>query len=316
MNTRRFLFCVFFICMTFLAHAEVVDKIVVVVNNEIITQREIDMLLAPVYGQYRNEYKGEELIRKLEEAREKILKQLIEDRLILCEAKKQNIVVEQKEIDAKVDELRKKMSSGQDLEAMLNEQNLTIKELEARYREKIVIRKFIDRKVGARIIITPLEVKSFYVAHKDEFLQPEEVKLRTILIKPKDEEGGPKKALELMRDILKRFKEGGAFEGLAREYSDGPGASEGGIMGYVKRGDLLPQLEEIVFNLNEGQTSGIVQSQLGYHIFKVEEKKARRNKELPEVRQEIEEYLYREKANEKLKGWIDSLAKSAYIEFK
>ena len=313
---RKFLFGIFFICITLAAHAEVVDKIVVVVNNEIITQREIDILLAPVYGQYRNEYKGEELIRRLEEARERILKQLIEDRLILSEAKKQNIVVEQKEVDAKIDELKKKMGSDQDLESMLNEQNLTMKELDERYKEKMMIRKLIDKKVGARIMITPLEVKNFYNTHKDEFLQLEEVKLRTILIKPKNEQGSGAKALEIMRDILKRLKEGGGFEALAQEYSDGPGASDGGLMGYVKKGDLLPQLEDIVFNLKEGQTSGIVQSQLGYHIFKVEEKRARRSKDLPEVRQEIEEFMYRERANEKLKGWIDSLAKSAYIEFK
>ena len=87
-------------------------------------------------------------------------------------------------------------------------------------------------------------------------------------------------------------------------------------MGYVKKGDLMPQIEEIVFNLKEGQISGIIQSPLGYHIFRVDEKKIRRTKELSEVRQNIEEFLYREKANQKLKSWVDSLAKSAYIEFK
>jgi len=127
-------------------------------------------------------------------------------------------------------------------------------------------------------------------------------------------DGGEAEAKSIYSEI---FTEGMTqAEGLAREYSDGPGAAEGGIMGYVKKGDLLPQIEDIVFKLNEGQTSGIIQSQLGYHIFKLEEKKVLRSKELSEVRQEIEEYLYREKANEKLKGWIDSLAKSAYIEFK
>ncbi|OGW77688.1 MAG: hypothetical protein A3I73_01940 [Omnitrophica bacterium RIFCSPLOWO2_02_FULL_45_16] len=311
------LFCALFACIAKATDAEVVDKIVVVVNNEIITQREIDVILSPIYGQYRTTYKGEELIRRLEEARELILKQLIEDRLILSEAKKQNIAVEQKEVDAKINELKKKMGSEGDLENMLNEQNLTLKELSERYKEKIIIRKLIDQKVGAKIIITPLEVKNFYNAHKDEFLQPEEIKLRAILIKPKNEqEGGSVKSLELTRDILKRLKEGCDFEGLAKEYSDGPWAGEGGLMGYVKKGDLLPQIEGIVYNLKEGQTSGIIQSQLGYHIFKVEEKRAPRSKEFSEVRQEIEEYLYREKANEKLKGWISSLAKSAYIEFK
>ena len=301
---------------TALAWSAVVDKIVVVVNSEIITQREVDVILGPVYGQYRNIYKGEELIGKLEDIREKILKQLIEDRLILSEAKKQNITVEEKEIDAKINEIKGQVGSERELEAMLNEQNITLNELRARYKEKILIRKLIDQRVGAKIIITPLEVKNYYSEHKDDFLQPEEVKLRSILIKPKKESGGEAGALELIRDIMKRLKEGCDFEGLAKEYSGSPGASEGGVMGYIKKGDLMPQIEEIVFNLKEGQISGIIQSPLGYHIFKVDEKKVRRTKELPEVRQNIEEFLYREKVNQRLKSWIDSLAKSAYIEFK
>ena len=302
--------------LTALSYAAVVDKIVVVVNNEIITQREVDIMLGPIYGQYRNMYKGEELIKQLEDVREKILKQLIEDRLIFSEAKKLNIVVEEKEVDAKIDEMKNKVGSEADLESMLNEQNLTLNELRARYKEKIMIRKLIDQKVGAKIIITPLEVKNYYNDNKDSFMQPEEIKLRAILIKPKQEKGGETGALQLMRDLVKRLKEGCDFAGLAKEYSDDPAASEGGLMGYVKKGDLMPQIEDIVFKLKEGEVTGIIKSPLGYHVFKVDEKKVRRMRELVEVRQDIDEFLYRAKASQRLKGWIDSLSKSAYIEFK
>jgi parvulin-like peptidyl-prolyl isomerase len=302
--------------LTVLCQAAVVDKIVVVVNNEIITQREVDIMLAPIYNQYRNMYKGEELIRMLEDAREKILKQLIEDRLIFSEAKKLNMNIDDKEVDARVDDMKSKVGSEKELENMLHEQNLTLNELRARYKEKIMIRKLIDSKVGARIIITPLEVKNYYNDNKDSFMQPEEIKLRTILIKPKKEQGGDSGALQLMRDLMKRLKDGCDFEGLAKEYSDAPGASEGGLMGYVKKGDLMPQIEDIVFNLKEGEITGIIQSPLGYHVFKVDEKRTRRARDLAEVRQDIEEFLYREKASQRLKGWIDTLAKSAYIEFK
>jgi parvulin-like peptidyl-prolyl isomerase len=296
--------------------AEVVDRIVVVVNNEIITQREVDIMLAPVYGQYRSMYKGEELIKMLEDVREKILKQLIEDRLIFSEAKKLNIAIEEKEVDSKIDEMRSRVGSERELENMLNEQNLTLNELRARYKEKIMIRKLIDQKVGARIIITPLEVKNYYNDNKDSFMQPEEIRLRAILIKPKKEQGGEAGALQLMRGLMKRLKEGCDFEALAKEYSDDPAAGEGGLMGYVKKGDLMPQIENIVFNLKEGEITGIIQSPLGYHVFKIDEKRIRRMRDLAEVRQDIEEFLYREKASQRLKGWIDSLAKSAYIEFK
>ncbi len=300
----------------FCARAEVVDRIVVVVNNEIITQREVDIMLAPIYGQYRNMYKGEELIRMLEDVREKILKQLIEDRLIYSEAKKLDINIDEKEVDARIDEIRSKVGSERELESMLSEQNLTVNELRARYREKIMIRKLIDQKVGAKIIITPLEVKNYYIANKDSFMQPEEIRLRTILIKPKEEQGGEAGSLQLMRDIMKRLREGCDFEGMAKEYSDDPGAAEGGLMGYVKKGDLMPQIEDIVFKLKEGEITGIIKSPLGYHVFKIDERRLSRTRDLAEVRPDIEEFLYRDKASQRLRGWIESLAKSAYIEFK
>ena len=308
--------CVFLAAAPGDIEAAIIDKIVVVVNSEIITQREIDIMLAPIYNQYRTTYQGEELIRKLEEVREAIIKQLIEDRLILSEAKKQNITVEEKEIDARINDIRNKVGGDKELDSMLHQQNLTVNELRARYKEKLMIRKLIDHKVGAKIIITPLEVKNYYNDNKEQFLSPEEVQLRQILIKIKPGQGGQEESLRRAREIIKRIKEGCDFGGLAKEYSEGPSVEDGGIMGYVKRGDLMPQIEEIVFNLKDGESTEIIQSTLGYHIFKVEQRKLRRIKELPEVRQDIEEYLYRDKADKRLRGWIDSLAKSAYIEFK
>lgn len=299
------------------AWGAVVDKIVVVVNNEIITQREIDVMLAPVYEQYKVAYKGAELIKKLEEVREGIIKQLIEDRLILSEAKKASITVEDKEVNARIEDMRKKMGGETELENMLAQQNLTLNELRARYKEKILIRKLIDQKVGAKIIITPLEVKNYYAANKKQFLKPEEIQLRQIVIKPDGtDKAAQEKGLERAREIAKRLKEGCDFAALAKEYSQGPNPSDGGLMGYIKKGELMPQLEQIVFGLKDQELSGIVQSSLGYHIFKVDGRKESRTMDLPEVRQDIEEFLYREKANQKLKGWIESLSKNAYIEFK
>jgi parvulin-like peptidyl-prolyl isomerase len=289
----------------------------VVVNNEIITRREIDITLAPVYEQYKTMYKGAELIKKLEEAREDIIKQLIEDRLILSEAKKADIKVEDKDVEDRLEDVRKKIGGDMELDNMLAQQNLTLNEMRARFREKIMIRKLIDRKVGARIIITPLEVKTYYNDHRQEFLKPEEIQLRQIVVKP----AGTGKAqqdesFKKTKDLLKRLKDGCDFAGLAKEYSNGPNASEGGLMGYIKRGELMPQLEDIVFNLKDGECSNIIQSDVGYHIFKVEGRMEKRIMDFPEVRQEIEDRIYREKANQRLRGWIDSLAKNAYIEFK
>ena len=126
----------------------------------------------------------------------------------------------------------------------------------------------------------------------------------------------PNKALDLAKDISKRLHEGCDFDGLAKMYSDGPGAPEGGLMGYIKRGDLLPEIEKVVFALKPGEVTDVVQSSLGYHIFKVEEREAPKTLALSEVRHEVEGAVYRSKVDAKLKVWLEGLKKNAYIAFK
>lgn len=299
----------------YLASAEVIDKIIVVVNGEIITQGEIDRIVSPIFERYRTVYSGDELFRKLEEARQKVIGQLIEDRLMLSEAKRLNVEVSEREIDAKVAETESRFESRKKFERALMEQKLSIKDLRVKYKEQLLIRRLVDQKVGARILITPVEIANYYNEHKEDFVQPEEIRLRNILIRPKDDVT-PEKAAGLAQDIHSRLKAGGDFADLARTYSEGPNAEEGGLMGYVKRGDLMPEIESKVFNLNEGDVSGIIQTNLGYHIFKVDEKKEPKELGLTEVRGEIEEAIFKSKIHEKMKEYIEGLKKNAYIAFK
>lgn len=298
-----------------LSYGEVVDKIAIVVNDEIITESEIARALHPIYEKYKSLYSENKLLAKLEEAKQGLMQQFIDDRLILSEAKKLNIEVDEKEVDKRIGDLIKRLGSKAAFERTLSEQRITIKDLKARYKEQLMTRKLIDLKVGARIMITPIDITNYYNKNAAEFNQPEEIKLKNILISSKNDMD-PKKAAEVARDISKRLKEGCDFAGLAKEYSAGPGASEGGEMGYVKKGDLMPDIEKVVFNLKEGETSDIIQTGLGYHIFKMEEKKPARVLTISEARRDIEEAIFREKINQKIKGWVESLKKNAYIAFK
>lgn len=296
-------------------YGAVVDKIVVVVNNEVITQGEIDRMLAPLYQHYRSIYQGPDLVNKLDEARQKIMGQLIEEKLLLGEAKKLNIEVEDKELSTKLGEAQKRFGSKEMFDRALAEQRMTLKDLKAKYRDQMMVRKLVDQKVGSRVLITPVEVSEYYRSHAAEFVQPEEVKLRNILIKP-----GPdltaEKALELAELIDRQLKEGADFADLARTYSEGPGASDGGVMGYQKRGDLLPEIESMVFGLKEGEMSGMLKTDIGYFFFKVDEKRGGKTLSLSEARGQIEEIIYNEKGREKMKSWVDGLKKNAYIAFR
>lgn len=294
---------------------EVVDKIVVIVNNEVITQREIDRILEPIYEQYRGAYPEDELIKKLDAARTQVINQLIDDRLLLSEAKKQNIEVDEKDISSRIEETARNFKSRDMFEKALLSQNISLADLKQRYREQLMVRRLIDSRIGSGITVSPVEVGSYYREHTGDFVQPEQIKLSNILIRP-NKNMNSSQAERRAKDILFRLKEGCDFAGLAREYSEGPGAADGGMMGYVTRGDLLPEIEAAVFSMKEGETSGIIQTNLGYHIFKVEERRARKTRELKEVERDVEEAIFREKVKGKIKGWLGDLKKNAYIAFK
>lgn len=296
-------------------YGAVIDKIVVVVNNEVITQGEIDRMLQPAYQKFRTVYQGQMLMQKLEEIRQVIMGQLIEDKLILSEAKKENIEVDEKEVDAKVAEVQKRFGSREIFERALAEQRMTPKDLKAKYRDQLMTRKLVDKKVGARVFITPVEVSEYYRKHLDEFTEVGDIKIRNILIRPKDSVS-PEKAREIAELIDRQLKDGADFAELARTYSDGPGASEGGMMGFKKKGEMLPEIEDAVFSLNEAQTSGMLETSLGYFFFKVDEKRPSKTLSLSEARHQIEEAIYSEKAREKMKGWVEGLKKNAYIAFR
>lgn len=295
--------------------AEIIDKVAVVVNNEVVTRREIDRIMQPALEQYSNIYSGDQLISKLEELRQKVMQQLIEDKLVLCEAKKAGIEVDQKDIDARIDEMKKRVGSTAEFERALSMQNLTLKDLKTRYKEQLMSRKMIEKKIGGKVTMTPVEVIEYFNEHANEFVKPAQLTLYNILIRPKEYED-PSATARRAKEVLKRVKEGEDFAELARKYSEGPNATDGGLMENVKKGDLMPEIEKVVFNLKEGQTSDIIQTSLGYHIFKVEDMTEETPLSLQDVKRDVEERLFHEKANERLKSWIDELKKSAYIAFK
>lgn len=298
------------------AAADVVDKIAIIVNNEIITMGEIDRMLAPVYARYRTVYTDQrDLAKKMQEARKRVIDQLIEDKLIVSEAKRRNVQIDDKEIAAKLKETMGQFATQKEFTKALLEQHLTLRELKNKYREQMMSRRLIDGKIGSRIMVGPVEVHTYYNGHIEDFVQPGRVTMRDILIRPK----GPDdvaRAESLARELDRRLDAGERFTDLAKTYSDGPGAAEGGLVKTVKQGDLLPEIEKVVFSLKAGEVSGVVKSPLGFHLFMVEEVVPQRTLGVKEAYKEIEELIFREKIRREMKDWLAELRKNAYIAFK
>ena len=295
--------------------AEVVDKVAVIVNDEIITQGEVDKILYNVYKQFKVQYTEEELEEKIDDARTNLIKTLIEDRLLLSEAKRRNIEVDDKEVDERMNEVRESFKSEEEFRNALQADSITISELESKYKERIMRDKLIDVEIRGKISVSPQEVVEFYKGHKEEFKEPEKIKLRSVLIRVTDDRPR-EEALKLAQTILMRLEEGGDFTLLAERYSEGPYASSGGDLGWVRSGELMNRIDDVVFTLNDNEISGIIETNLGFHIFKAEDREESRVLDLYEVKDQIEQMIYSQKTNDKLRSWVDRLKENAYIAFR
>ncbi|MDP3789614.1 MAG: peptidyl-prolyl cis-trans isomerase [Candidatus Omnitrophota bacterium] len=296
--------------------AVVIDKIVVVVNGEVITQREVAQYLFPLYEEYQKEYTGKNLDDKMLEANDMIMDQLIQDKLILSEAKKAGIKADDDEVDARVNKIIKEKfdSSEEKFREMLAIQNISLNEMRDALRNEIIKSKIVREKVGYKVTITPSEVRQYYDQHIAEFVEPEKAEVLNILVRKK--EGGEEKAKELIRKVKALLDAGQDFEAAAKKYSEGPNAKGGGNMGLIKRGEMMTEIDGAIFSIPAGSVSDIVETPIGYHIFKVTQIVPARSKDFDSAKAEIEDTIYQKKINKNLEKWLKELKENAYISVK
>lgn len=298
-----------------LSHAQVIDKIRVIVNEQIITQGDIDRILAPAYAQYRTTYSGIELNEKISAAERSVLEGLIRDKLLLTEAKRKTIEITDQELEAKISDVRKKFSGEKEFRQALRQEKMSTKEFEKMQTERLMIEKLIDATVMPKLSISPGEVLSYYESNRAEFSEPRKVRLGSILVRIKKERS-ENEAMTLAQKILFRLRQGSDFGLLARQYSDGPFADSGGDMGWVEEGQLMDRINSLVFDMDDAEISGILRTKLGLHLFKVEEIKEAKTKEFEDEKERIEAIIFNKKREERLRQYIEELKENAYIAFR
>ncbi len=291
------------------------NKIVAVVNEDVITQADLDIALGSIVAQYKQIYSAEELTNKIEEARQDILNQMIEDRLILQEAKRRGVVVEDEEVEERVDDVKSRFPSDDDFEGAVTESGISFDTLRNRYKEQIMMSKLVNHEVREKIVATPSEISDYYTKHADELKAPESVHLKNIVIRFGE---GNSEALvkQKVDDISRLIKEGRDFSELAKLYSQGPHAQDGGDAGFVEKGQMRKEFEDAVFNLKAGEVSEPIKTETGYYIFKVEEKKEGYTRSQSELHDTIENLIFQDKAKKRYKEWMDKLKRDAFIQIK
>ena len=294
--------------------AEVVERILAVVNDEIVTDQDLQIVMAPVVAQYKTMYTGKEFEDKVQEARREFLNKVIDDKLILSEAKRLQITIKDVEVDEMITDVRSKFPSREAFISAIEEQGMTEKKLWNRFRDQLITQRLVSMEVKSRVSVSPGEVNEYYKANADEFKQGDRVRLQHILVRLNTRTEAEAKALA--DEAASKLAAGEPFEDVAKKYSEGAESAEGGQMGWIEKGQLMGEIDEKVFALSAGQLSEPIKSSVGYHLFKVVERDRSTVKPLADVRTQIQDILFKKKLTERLEIWMRSLKKNAYISIR
>jgi parvulin-like peptidyl-prolyl isomerase len=285
--------------------AKVEDRIVAIVNSDLIMLSEFNREVAPARERLEKLFRGEELSRRLQMAEAMALTTMIERRLQLQEAKAKSVEVGDQEVKQAVKQL---IQQGEKIDEKDPASTRSV-------RDQLTLLKVVDREVRSGVMVADPEMKRYYQEHRDRFALPEEYTLSQILIKPRASDS-PDDAKAKALAVMEQLKQGESFEDLALQYSDGPTAPRGGRLGLVRQGELLPAIERGVANLVPGGISGVLESPEGLHIVRLDDKKPKQFRPYEEVRQEIQALVFQQKSEDMFQAWLADLKNKAYIEIK
>jgi parvulin-like peptidyl-prolyl isomerase len=274
------------------------DKIIAIVNNEIITQRDLDDFINFMRVQLSQELKGEQLENKIQSMKPDLMQRLIEDRLILQEAKKKNINVDDSKIKAKINELKKRYNSESEFLDALKDRGMVEADFETRLREQALMFNVIDSNVRSKIVVKPAEITDFYNRNSSEFVLPQQRDFQSFVTASESTAKDIFDALQGTRDI----------NDLAKEYS----LTVNSFSAF--KGELKKDLEDVLFNLKVGQITEPIKIKESYYVFKLNKINQPRQQTLAAVQDKIYTLLYENKLQEALAKWIAELKKSAYIK--
>jgi peptidyl-prolyl cis-trans isomerase SurA len=298
------------------ADPEIVDGIAAVVNGDIITFSQVRGLVAPREKLLRSQFSGEELLKKVKEARQAALKDLIDRQLIIQAFKKENFQIPDHYVDQRMHEIIQENFGGDrnTFIKTLEAQNYTLGEFKKLETERMIVQAMRSKNVRRDMIASPAKIEEYYNAHRDAFTAREQVKLRLIMIPSHASDGNAASQRAMAEEILSKLANGGEFDRIAQIYSEDTSRDLGGDWGWIDRKTLAAPLEKIAFNLPVGRISNIIEFSGNFYITKVDEKRGGETRGLAQVRDEIEKKLLQQEAQDLQERWIASLRSKAYIK--
>jgi len=293
------------------------DRVAATVNGDVITLRELERMGGSALAEADVLPPGPERDRARAEVLRAAFDAVVASRLFEQQVKKLDLQVSEAQIDAQVEAI--KNQNGFDdaqLDRALMAQGQTRQTFREQVRDQLQNFAVLQYKVGGRVQVTDQELENYYRSHPQEFEGEEEIHVRHIFL-PLPENGSAAEVKRVREEgdrILQRLKTGEDFAQVAAQVSRGPSAEAGGDLGWLKRGTIQKQLEEIAFGLKNGQFSGLVQVGNGIHILRVDERRKSASRTFAEVRETIRDRLVNEQAEKYREQYVAELRRAALIE--
>jgi peptidyl-prolyl cis-trans isomerase SurA len=285
--------------------ADVRDRIVAVVNTEIIALSELEEEVAEVTLQAQKRFGGVELDQRLRQIDYMGLNRMIERKLQLQIAKRRGIKISDEEVKDAVVRLRRVGETPNENDP--REVGII--------RDQLTAMRLVNQQIRSGLIVADEEVLRFYQQHRDRFMLPPEVRISQILIALNP--GSEMLAVrEKAQQVFALLKKGERFEELAARYSDGPEGRRGGSLGYIRPGDMLPQIQKAIEQLAPGSVTEPLASPIGMHIIRIDDRKPPQFRPYEEVKEDIRNVVYQLKTEEAYLEWIKEQKDKSYIEIR
>ena len=308
----------FVLCAPIPLSEAVVDRVGAVVNQEIITLSELEKWINPIKEEV---VAGDRLEKREREQvlRREVLEKLIEEKLIDQEVKRSGIKVSSKEVEATLDEVKRRNSATQEqLEKALSAEGLTLESYKKQIEKSLQRRKLISSAVKVETKAGEKEFREFYQKNIDRYRINETFRPAHILfVIPK---GGTQEEVREIRKkcetVLRKIRGGDDFGEMALLYSQDASSKSRGELGYFRRGELLPAFEREALRLQVGEVSGVVRTEFGFHIIKLIDRKGVDPLPFEEVKAKVQADYHDVELDKAFKQYLSTLREKSIIEIK
>jgi len=300
------------------ARADLVDRVLVVVNDEIILLSELERVMSTLKTSYENRgVSPVEQRRLLEGQQPQVLEKLIRDKLTDQQVAHHKLTVNDDEVEATIGRIRDANKlTEEEFRRAVELEGLQYETYRKQIKDQLLRTRLLNREVKSKIVITETDIKQYYDAHIDRYTGSVKYELRHILLRlaPGAPDSKKKRVSEEMKLIRQRLQDGEPFEQLAEQFSDAPTASSGGRLGVFGTHLLTEEIRGALKGLKPKEFSPVVETDQGYQIFFVDDILQTGGKTFEEATPEIRDKLYADVVDKKFKAYLEELRKRSHIQ--